>query len=85
MLTDERAGTRHRDELYGNHLFHHLFHHHFHRHFHRRRCPHHQNRRHGGIDVLVNNAGIAFKHAATEPFAVQAEVFYIWQKNEFQI
>jgi len=30
--------------------------------------------RHGGIDVLVNNAGIAFKQAATEPFGVQAEV-----------
>jgi len=30
--------------------------------------------RHGGIDVLVNNAGIAFKQAATEPFAQQAEV-----------
>jgi len=30
--------------------------------------------RHGGIDVLVNNAGIAFKQAATEPFALQAEV-----------
>ncbi|KAL4230731.1 NADH-cytochrome b5 reductase [Mactra antiquata] len=28
----------------------------------------------GGLDVLVNNAGIAFKMAATEPFAVQAEV-----------
>ncbi|XP_021946203.1 carbonyl reductase [NADPH] 1 [Folsomia candida] len=29
---------------------------------------------HGGIDVLVNNAGIAFKNNATEPFHVQAEV-----------
>ena len=29
---------------------------------------------HGGIDVLVNNAGIAFKQAATEPFGVQARV-----------
>ncbi|KAL4230729.1 NADH-cytochrome b5 reductase [Mactra antiquata] len=28
----------------------------------------------GGLDVLVNNAGIAFKMAATEPFAVQAEI-----------
>jgi carbonyl reductase 1 len=28
----------------------------------------------GGIDVLVNNAGIAFKAAATEPFSEQAEV-----------
>ena len=28
----------------------------------------------GGLDVLVNNAGMAFKRAATEPFAVQAEV-----------
>jgi len=27
-----------------------------------------------GIDVLVNNAGIAFSNAATEPFHVQAEV-----------
>ena len=26
----------------------------------------------GGLDVLVNNAGMAFKAAATEPFAVQA-------------
>ncbi|EZA49372.1 hypothetical protein DMN91_009481 [Ooceraea biroi] len=26
-----------------------------------------------GLDVLVNNAAIAFKHAATEPFSVQAE------------
>jgi len=29
---------------------------------------------HGGIDVLVNNAAIAFKHDATEPFSQQAEV-----------
>jgi len=29
---------------------------------------------HGGIDVLVNNAGIAFKNAATEPFGEQASV-----------
>ena len=28
----------------------------------------------GGIDVLVNNAGIAFKNAATEPMHVQAQV-----------
>ncbi|XP_003745103.1 carbonyl reductase [NADPH] 1 [Galendromus occidentalis] len=28
----------------------------------------------GGLDVLVNNAGIAFKRAATDPFDVQAEV-----------
>jgi len=28
----------------------------------------------GGIDVLVNNAGIAFKNAATEPFGDQATV-----------
>merc|ERR1712142_1375569 len=28
----------------------------------------------GGIDVLVNNAGIAFKNAATEPFGEQAKV-----------
>ena len=30
--------------------------------------------RYGGIDVLVNNAAIAFKQAATEPFALQAKV-----------
>lgn len=30
--------------------------------------------KHGGIDVLVNNAAIAFKHDAPEPFGVQAEV-----------
>lgn len=30
--------------------------------------------KYGGIDVLVNNAGIAFKNAATDPFSVQAEV-----------
>lgn len=30
--------------------------------------------KHGGIDVLVNNAAIAFKHDATEPFGVQAEI-----------
>ncbi|ELU11788.1 hypothetical protein CAPTEDRAFT_220349 [Capitella teleta] len=28
----------------------------------------------GGLDVLVNNAGFAFKQAATEPFSEQAEV-----------
>ncbi|XP_062309962.1 carbonyl reductase 1-like [Osmerus eperlanus] len=28
----------------------------------------------GGLDVLVNNAGIAFKNDATEPFGEQAEV-----------
>merc|ERR1712156_40604 len=28
---------------------------------------------HQGFDVLVQNAGFAFKHAATEPFDVQAE------------
>jgi carbonyl reductase 1 len=28
---------------------------------------------HGGINVLVNNAAIAYSHAATEPFGVQAE------------
>jgi len=28
---------------------------------------------HGGIDVLVNNAGMAFKNSATDPFHVQAE------------
>jgi len=30
--------------------------------------------KYGGIDVLVNNAGIAFKQAATESFGVQAKV-----------
>ncbi|XP_020645004.2 carbonyl reductase [NADPH] 1-like [Pogona vitticeps] len=30
--------------------------------------------KYGGLDVLVNNAGIAFKVADTTPFAVQAEV-----------
>jgi len=29
---------------------------------------------HGGLDVLVNNAAIAYKVAATEPFSEQAEV-----------
>jgi len=28
---------------------------------------------HGGLDVLVNNAAIAFKHAATDPFGYQAQ------------
>lgn len=28
----------------------------------------------GGVDVLINNAGIAFKAADTSPFSVQAEV-----------
>uniref|UniRef100_A0A224XVD1 carbonyl reductase (NADPH) n=1 Tax=Panstrongylus lignarius TaxID=156445 RepID=A0A224XVD1_9HEMI len=30
--------------------------------------------KHGGIDVLVNNAAIAFKNDATDPFGYQAEV-----------
>ena len=30
--------------------------------------------KYGGLDLLVNNAGIAFKQDATEPFSVQAEV-----------
>ncbi|XP_019964860.1 carbonyl reductase [NADPH] 1 [Paralichthys olivaceus] len=30
--------------------------------------------KYGGVDVLVNNAGIAFKVSDTAPFAVQAEV-----------
>ncbi|XP_069000249.1 carbonyl reductase [NADPH] 1-like [Embiotoca jacksoni] len=30
--------------------------------------------KYGGVDVLVNNAGIAFKNADTTPFDVQAEV-----------
>ncbi|CAG7699118.1 unnamed protein product, partial [Allacma fusca] len=28
---------------------------------------------HGGIDVLVNNAAMAYKQGATEPFGEQAE------------
>ncbi|MBB6682320.1 SDR family NAD(P)-dependent oxidoreductase, partial [Aequorivita sp. 609] len=30
--------------------------------------------KYGGLDVLINNAGIAFKHSAPEPFGEQAEV-----------
>ena len=30
--------------------------------------------RYGGLDILINNAGIAFKNAATEPIHVQAKV-----------
>ncbi|XP_043078071.1 carbonyl reductase 1-like [Puntigrus tetrazona] len=30
--------------------------------------------KYGGLDVLINNAGMAFKHSATEPFGEQAEV-----------
>ena len=30
--------------------------------------------KYGGLDVLVNNAGIAFKQAATDPFGHQAKV-----------
>ena len=30
--------------------------------------------KYGGIDILVNNAAIAFKSAATEPFGHQAKV-----------
>uniref|UniRef100_A0A672P0Y9 carbonyl reductase (NADPH) n=2 Tax=Sinocyclocheilus grahami TaxID=75366 RepID=A0A672P0Y9_SINGR len=30
--------------------------------------------KYSGLDVLINNAGIAFKHSATEPFGEQAEV-----------
>ncbi|KAM6922268.1 carbonyl reductase [NADPH] 1 [Lycodopsis pacificus] len=30
--------------------------------------------KYGGVDVLINNAGIAFKAADTAPFSVQAEV-----------
>merc|ERR1719429_429281 len=30
--------------------------------------------KYGGIDVLINNAAIAFKNAAPEPMGVQAEV-----------
>ena len=34
----------------------------------------HIKEKYGGIDVLINNAGIAFKVAATDPFGVQARV-----------
>ncbi|KAG1943534.1 carbonyl reductase 1-like [Pimephales promelas] len=30
--------------------------------------------KYGGLDVLINNAGMAFKNSATEPFGEQAEV-----------
>ena len=30
--------------------------------------------KYGGIDVLVNNAGIAFKNSATKPFGKQATI-----------
>ena len=30
--------------------------------------------KYGGIDILINNAAIAFKNAATEPFALQAKI-----------
>ena len=30
--------------------------------------------KYGGLDILINNAGIAFKNAATEPFGLQAKV-----------
>ena len=34
----------------------------------------HIKNKHGGIDILINNAGIAFNRDATEPMPVQAEV-----------
>ena len=34
----------------------------------------HIKNKHGGIDILINNAGIAFKNAATKPMHVQAEI-----------
>ena len=30
--------------------------------------------KHGGLDVLVNNAGMAYKGASTAPFSEQAEI-----------
>ncbi|KAF6039527.1 hypothetical protein EB796_002152 [Bugula neritina] len=29
---------------------------------------------HGGLDILINNAGMAFKSASTDPYALKAEV-----------
>jgi NAD(P)-dependent dehydrogenase (short-subunit alcohol dehydrogenase family) len=38
----------------------------------------------GGIDVLVNNAAIAFKNNATEPFSVQVESALVtFAQNDF--
>lgn len=34
----------------------------------------HLQHTYGGVDVLVNNAGFAFKNAATEPMSVQAHI-----------
>ena len=34
----------------------------------------HLSEKHGGLDVLVNNAGIAYKGSSTAPFPEQAEV-----------
>ena len=37
-------------------------------------CRDFMKEKYGGIDVLVNNAAIAFKGNATEPMGLQAEV-----------
>jgi len=34
----------------------------------------HLRQQHGALDILINNAGIAFKQSSTAPFAEQAEV-----------
>lgn len=38
-----------------------------------KRIRDHLKEKYGGIDILVNNAAIAFKNSSTEPFEIQAE------------